>query len=114
MGELPAGSVLRQVLYLAGRWRHAWGPRDWSSDVCSSDLAGLGAGAGGAPGTGPEPRPPGDEERMTDSTDDATGPESTKSQIGRASCRETAGSPGGGEAVGEDDQRSRGRGGRLV
>src|SRR6266581_9124521 len=44
-----------KLFFFSSRRRHTRWTGDWSSDVCSSDLAGVGA-AGGAPGA---PRPAG-------------------------------------------------------
>src|SRR5699024_12152622 len=48
--------VLRWYFFFSSRRRHTRSKRDWSSDVCSSDLAGRGppgAGARLAPAPGP-------------------------------------------------------------
>src|SRR5690625_1133439 len=40
------------------RWHTSW-PRDWSSDVCSSDLGGVGVGSDRPPDPQELPRTPG-------------------------------------------------------
>src|SRR5690625_3898385 len=40
------------VFFFSSRRRHTRWPRDWSSDVCSSDLDGNGPGVGEDPGSG--------------------------------------------------------------
>src|SRR3712207_8852730 len=80
--------------FFSSRRRHTRYWRDWSSDVCSSDLgsprprsargeAAAGGGAGPAAATG---RRPGRRRRRTSGGGGGDG--APPSQIGRASCRE--------------------------
>src|SRR5437660_10101990 len=53
--------LLRQLFFFSSRRRHTRWPRDWSSDVCSSDLAGGAAphpAAAAAGGLRARDRPP--------------------------------------------------------
>src|SRR5437870_11734452 len=63
--------------FFSSRRRHTRWPRDWSSDVCSSDLSSS-AGTGRRASTPPTPA------FGATSNDGRAG----KSEIGRASCRE--------------------------
>src|SRR5207249_11202364 len=104
--------------FFSSRRRHTRSKRDWSSDVCSSDLghrparrrrlakdAGIrpasAMGAGGVLGGGRR-RPAGDR-------GDAAAGECGGAEIGRASCRERVEMGGGDVALGEKEARQ-GRG----
>src|SRR5690625_5699540 len=89
------------MFFFSSRRRHTRWPRDWSSDVCSSDLSGAGASLGGEPEESgfkvSEGRPPGLSDEIESIAVHASpaliayggvlqffGPR----QIGSASCRE--------------------------
>src|SRR5207253_8029821 len=100
----------------SSRRRHTRWPRDWSSDVCSSDLARAGAverphvhrlgreeAGGETPVRGAEPGGPGGD-RELGGREDQRGRElgtpripRQRHEIGRASCRERGEERGGGE-----------------
>src|SRR5690625_7521004 len=102
--------------FFTSRRRHTSWPRDWSSDVCSSDLSSPSMWTRPAVGSTirltirikgglPEPEEP------TSTTDSW---EAISVQIGRASCRER-GEGGGGSLCSEDSRgggRTRQNGGR--
>src|SRR5437870_13788963 len=71
------------VFFFSSRRRHTRWPRDWSSDVCSSDLF------WGAAGSFLVPDPADAQEQQAHSADPGDGP----FEIGRASCRERVSSP---------------------
>src|SRR5690625_7846103 len=50
---------MRDSIFLTSRRRHTRWPRDWSSDVCSSDLTSDPGGSETDPGPGAESDPPG-------------------------------------------------------
>src|SRR5437870_12812140 len=94
------GYRLYGLFFFSSRRRHTRWPRDWSSDVCSSDLANAPPFAGGqAPqGTtsGGRPRARGPWRAVGAAT---PSPSRWGLQIGRASWRERVWIAGGGGAV---------------
>src|SRR3989475_11206862 len=83
MSDRTRSSSLEFYFFFSSRRRHTRFDCDWSSDVCSSDLATCGAcrprpagpaGSGAARGGGAAPR--------------RRAATSARNQIGRASCRE--------------------------
>src|SRR5699024_11792964 len=91
------------VFFFSSRRRHTRSKRDWSSDVCSSDLFFAGALAGcssdddtGGSNSGGDGEISGDMEIQY--FVGGYGDEWWKKEIGRASCRERGERGGGGEA----------------
>src|SRR5439155_16843411 len=68
------------AFFFASRSRHTWWPRDWSSDVCSSDLL-VGAGRG------PDQHRPGDRARSRRRRGRRRGGGGTSSVAGRSEER---------------------------
>src|SRR5436305_14998758 len=90
--------------FFSSRRRHTRCGRDWSSDVCSSDLpfpvcAGTGAGHGILRWTAPVPAHTGNGAQSSYGA----------GEIGRASCRERVGMSGGGESLKEKERNGRRR-----
>src|SRR5207249_5181522 len=96
--------------FFSSRRRHTRSKRDWSSDVCSSDLVRSSRCVDDAPvrryGTGPRDLPPtGDDDAGPDVVGEPRGtgehlsfhgsPRPGTGEIGRASCRERVESGGG-------------------
>src|SRR5437870_13880462 len=76
------------MFFFSSRVRHTRWPRDWSSDVCSSDLPSWAdSSASGVPPSAPPARPQMPNCRPTTATD-RPGARCMKLEIGRASCRE--------------------------
>src|SRR5207249_8021086 len=105
--------------FFSSRRRHTRSKRDWSSDVCSSDLALIALrGGGGGERVHQRPGLAGDlvlEQRGVapvgargvdqSQPDDADGQSDEDGEIGRASCREREREGRGGGRVGKESRR---------
>src|SRR5690625_7489686 len=98
-----------QCFFFSSRRRHTRWPRDWSSDVCSSDLkkstsseSSRSAEASGSRAANGEQRRTGPKSNRT-STNGAP----AQAEIGRASCRERVEIGGGAGAVLGERQNER-------
>src|SRR5690625_8004556 len=94
------------MFFFSSRRRHTRWPRDWSSDVCSSDLGGAGRGCPGQRGATDRPA----DHRARAGGGQAAPAERVPGEVGRASCRERVERWEGGEAgeikgekIGADD-----------
>src|SRR5690349_23803580 len=95
--------------FFSSRRRHTRSLRDWSSDVCSSDLGGEGGAVVPAIGRADLERDPGAPGRAHQRIDelrrgdrrvvDGAGDGAVTEEIGRASCRERVEEGGGGGVV---------------
>src|SRR5699024_11462982 len=97
------------AFFFSSRRRHTRSKRDWSSDVCSSDLVGHlrldprpGAVVAAAARCGA---------RVVEALLQEGHPALPGGEIGRASCRERVETAGGEEGVRKQQQRQDGRGG---
>src|SRR5206468_10064461 len=111
--------VLRVLFFFSSRRRHTRSDRDWSSDVCSSDLAPLDAAALAAPLAGALPdgksgladpalrAPTRPEPAVVLLQAAAASTAARTAKIGRAPCRERAQSPAGAVAVSDGGGRLR-------
>src|SRR5690625_7806772 len=97
MGMDVAG--YHDLFFFSSRRRHTRWPRDWSSDVCSSDLTVIGWPAPNKQNTGAI-------HGAAIGTEEIT---ATKQQIGRASCRERAESAARGGSIETKKERTTGR-----
>src|SRR5699024_11553674 len=82
-------TVLTFVFFFSSRRRHTRSKRDWSSDVCSSDLRRTGprwSDSTAGPADGPRRRSGSGREPGCRCS--CPGPPKASGQIGRASCRE--------------------------
>src|SRR5690625_7628962 len=102
---------LLMCFFFSSRRRHTRWPRDWSSDVCSSDLADDAAGLAEAQRIGNAVV---DDLSLTTPTTFSGDPTTReklwhvrKGQIGRASCRERV--QNSGDAVAERQQQTQGK-----
>src|SRR5690625_5903647 len=77
---LDCDLVVLILFFFSSRRRHTRWPRDWSSDVCSSDLSSRPSAGGVACPTASRPYP----DRL------GSLPAHLAGEIGRASCRERA------------------------
>src|SRR5207245_5847679 len=109
-GSVSAGGV-RLFFFFASRRRHTRCYRDWSSDVCSSDL--VSSVTSTASGSGPAKAldVPATSESSTSwrpaSRSRRGGlPGASSREIGRASCRERGGSEGGTGTIERESART--------
>src|SRR5690625_6586698 len=99
-GVTVADATCPVLFFFSSRRRHTRWPRDWSSDVCSSDLLCTRGWPAQPRAATRECRDSSGSPRSRESTTRAS--RRASHEIGRASCRERVYSPGG---AGQDQQK---------